>query len=435
MEFKLLKNLWNINILDLIKILTLFLPWVGAGFACMFFLLLLKERSKKTFVMKELELLQHHLKFSQDEREGLKSVFQSLSLEALDKNNRIFLELAQSKLKNVQDSFSHHISTKEKAFETLVSPIRESLSHMDITLKGLEKERLGAYEGLKMQVDSLLKSQHQLRHETATLAKALRAPHIRGRWGEVQLRRLVEMSGLSSHCDFSEQVTLQTVDGRSCPDMVVHLPEGKCLVLDAKAPLSHYLEAIEVTDEQTRAQLLQKHAQSLRTHIVSLSSKNYWQQFTTESVPEFVVLFLPGDPFFSAALEADPGLIEWSLEKKIILTTPSTLMALLHAVAYGWRQEKLSQQILELSHVGRELAKRLSDILQHMSKVGVDIEGVVKSYNRMVGSFESRLMPGARRFRELSGQNEPLPELKSIDALARTPIVSVLTLEDDKRAS
>jgi DNA recombination protein RmuC len=401
------------------------IPWwmaaAGFGLSFLFSFLWIIERQKRFLVLKELYVTEKAIEATRENKEHLKSMFQSLSLEVLDKNNRIFLDLAQNNLKNVQESIAHDMSLKEKSFESLVNPIRDSLGQMDTTLKGLEKERLGAYEGLKTQVDHLLKSQHQLRHETATLSKALRAPHIRGRWGEIQLRRLVELSGLSSHCDFTEQNTLTSSEGRFRPDMIVHLPQKKCLVLDAKAPLSYYLEAIDVTEDKTRGDLLQKHAQSLRHHVTQLSSKAYWQQFDHQSVPEFVVLFLPGDPFFSAALEADPGLIEWSLDKKVILTTPSTLMALLHAVAYGWRQENLSQQIIELSQVGRELAKRFKDVVHHMGKVGNDVEGVVKSYNRLVGSFEARLMPGARRFQELSGQKDPLPALQTIDALTRTP--------------
>lgn len=352
-------------------------------------------------------------------KEELKAVFQSLSLEALGQNNRIFLDLAHSNLQKVQDSFSHHFEAKEKAVETLVTPIRERLAHMDETLKDLEKERVGSYESLRTQVDQLLQSQHHLRQETSTLAKALRTPHIRGRWGEIQLRRLVEISGLSSHCDFCEQVTIEGIEGRLRPDMVVSLPEGKRLVLDAKVPLLHYLEAMESVEEGGRLLALQKHAQTIRNHVTLLSGKAYWQQFSQESVPEFVVLFLPGEAFFSAALESDPALIEWSLERRVILTTPATLVALLHAIAYGWRQERLADQILELSQVGRELAKRLADVLNHVDKVGSDLEGVVKSYNRLIGSMETRLLPGARRFRDLSGHPDPLPNLETIDLLPK----------------
>lgn len=388
-----------------------------------FIVLWLYERQKRLISQAELALYQKESHLRLESKEDLKSMFQSLSLEALDKNNRIFLDLAQSNLNKVQESLSHQFTLKEKAVETLVHPIRESLTQMDTTLKGLEKERVGSYEALKSQVGQLLNAQHQLCHETSTLSKALRSPNIRGRWGEIQLRRLVEMSGLSAHCDFCEQVSLTSSEGRFRPDMIVSLPQGKRLVLDAKAPLSHYLEALDTQEDTMRSDLMKRHAQGIRNHVVNLSGKNYWQQCGDDAVPEFVVLFLPGEPFFSSALEVDPQLIEWSLEKRVILATPATLIALLHAIAYGWRQEKLSEQILELSHVGRELAKRLSDVLGHVSKVGSDLEGVVKSYNRMVGSFETRLMPGARRFRDLSGHPDALPVLESIDLIAKSPRV------------
>lgn len=388
------------------------LTWIIFLSAILFFGLWMRERIKRHMLQTTLYMAQEQAALKTSTMDELKSVFQSLSHEALSQNNRLFLDLAHSNLKGVQDTLTHQLSLKEQAVETLIAPIKDRLTHMDDTLRGLEKERVGSYEALKSQVEQLLQSQQHLNRETETLSKALRTPHIRGRWGEIQLKRLVEMSGLSRHCDFHEQVTAES---RHRPDMVVSLPEGKRLVLDAKVPLLHYLEAMETGDDNKRHALLQKHAQTIRHHVNTLSTKGYWKQFTDDWVPEFVVLFLPNEAFFSAALELDPVLIEWSLERQVILATPATLIALLHAIAYGWRQEKLSDQMIELSKVGRELAKRLGDVLNHVDKVGSDLEGVVKSYNRMVGSLETRLMPGARRFKDLSGHTDSLPTLKDIE--------------------
>jgi DNA recombination protein RmuC len=356
----------------------------------------------------------------------LSDAFKAISADVLDRNNKTFLNLAQQSFKNLQDKAGSDLASREKAISELVNPVKESLKGVATKLQELETARVSAYEVLKHQVTDLISSQKELRLETANLVKALRAPAVRGRWGEMQLKRVVEITGLSSHCDFVEQHTLSGDDGVLRPDMVVNLPGGKQIVIDAKAPLSAYLEALEATDDFTRKERLKDHARQVKTHILALSSKAYWDQFPSNTSPEFVVLFLPGETFFSAALEQDPTLIELGVEKKVILTTPSTLIALLHAVAYGWRQEALAANAQEISDLGRDLYKRLSDMGKHFGKLGKDINQAVRSYNDTVGSLERRVLPTARRFKDLeatSSRDEILeiPQLEHIPRDLQAP--------------
>ncbi|MGV3534092.1 MAG: DNA recombination protein RmuC, partial [Chthoniobacteraceae bacterium] len=277
-----------------------------------------------------------------------------------------------------------------------------------------------AYESLTAQVRGLSESQHQLRTETGNLARALHSPVTRGRWGEIQLRRVVELAGMIDHCDFTEQVTLGDGESRQRPDLVVQLPGGKHLVIDAKAPLDAYLQSLDAPSDATRIARLQQHAAQIRTHIERLSRKAYWEQF--ESSPEFVVLFLPGEVFFSAALERDPQLIEFGADRRIILATPTTLIALLRAVFYGWRQEKLAHNAEKISGLGRELFKRLSDMSAHLDRVGRSLNSAVENYNRAAATLESRVFVTARRFQELEAApaDGDLPPLPIVEQAART---------------
>jgi len=270
---------------------------------------------------------------------------------------------------------------------------------VDAKIQEIEKTRAGAYEALTQQVRTMMEAQGQLRTETNNLVQALRSPVVRGRWGEVQLRRVVEMAGMLAHCDFVEQSSVTTETGRLRPDLVVNLPGGRQIVVDAKAPLAAYLEAMEARDEATRSGKLLAHAGHIRAHIDALSKKAYWEQFA--HAPEFVVLFLPGESFFSAALEHDPALIEYGTERKVILATPTTLISLLKAVFYGWRQEKLAENAGEISRLGRELYKRLSDMGGHMERMGRSLNGAVDHFNKLAATTESRVFVTARKFRDL----------------------------------
>tara|TARA_B000000565_G_C23782703_1_gene376678 strand:- start:313 stop:1803 length:1491 start_codon:yes stop_codon:yes gene_type:complete len=332
----------------------------------------------------------------------LKETFQNLSSHALSKNSQEFIEVAKLTFEKIQQGAQQDLSSRQKSIAEFVKPMRESLDKIDTRLNEVEKNRVGAYEGLKSQVEHLLNAQKELRAETVNLVHALKTPQVRGRWGEIQLKRVVEMAGMLAHCDFMEQVHQRDGQGESGPlrpDMVVNLPGGQKVVIDSKAPMSAYLEAMETDDPTTKALKYQAHARLIRQHIKQLSARSYWSQF--DPSPEFVVLFLPGEQFFSAALQQDPGLIELGADNKVILSTPTTLIALLRSVAYGWRQEKLTENAREISKLGQTLYDRLADLTGHLSKMGRHLGQTLQSYNQTVGSFEQRVMVSARRFEGL----------------------------------
>jgi len=344
--------------------------------------------------------------------------FKVISSEALTLTNKSFLELANATLEKFQEGAQHDLSKRQQAISDLVKPVTESLQTVDQKIIELEKSRMSAYAVLKHQVNELISSQNQLKTETSNLVNALRAPSVRGRWGEMQLRRVVEMAGMVNYCDFEEQVSSSENEVKLRPDLIINLPGGKKIIVDAKAPLAAYLESLEAKDETQRQEKLKDHARQVRNHIKALAKRSYYEQF--QPAPEFVVLFLPGETFFSAALEQDPSLIEAGVEDRIILATPTTLIALLRAVAYGWRHEQLAQNAKEISELGRELHKRLSDMADHFAKLGRNLGGAVQSYNQAMGSLEHRVLSSARKFKEL-GSVSQAAEIVSLDSLDQIP--------------
>ncbi|GAB6066823.1 DNA recombination protein RmuC [Methylothermus subterraneus] len=342
----------------------------------------------------------------------LADTFKALSKDVLEQNNRLFLEQAEQTFLRFQESARHELEKTQGAVEDLVKPIGESLGKVEAAISEVEKARIGAYEALKQQLDELLRTHlPSLHKETQSLVRALRQPAARGRWGEVQLRRVVEMAGMVAYCDFQEQ--LAPGEGRLRPDLIVHLPGKRSVVVDAKAPLEAYLKAVEAEDGEESRRHLTEHARQLKRHIDQLAHKSYFDQFSR--APEFVVLFIPGEAFFSAALHADPNLIEHGVEKKVILASPTTLIALLKAVAYGWQQEKVAQNAEQIARLGKELYQRIAKVAEYWQETGKHLEKAVESYNQATRSLETRLLPTARKFQELrQGDAEPLVELKTI---------------------
>jgi DNA recombination protein RmuC len=362
-----------------------------------------------------------------DAQERLSASFKALSAEALQASMVQLTELARAQLQTTQTQASGDLEKRQQAVEQLVAPLREQLGRVDAQLLRLDQDRRESRGRLESQLRTLTETGEKLRTETGALVTALRKPNARGQWGQMQLRNVVELAGMVRHCDFVEQSSILSDESTLRPDLIIKIPGGKHVVVDAKAPLQGVLDAYEARSEEERVQHLRDHARLLRKHVKSLAEKAYWADL--DSTPDFVVMFLPGEHLYGAALDADPSLIEDAMARRVLIATPTTLLAMLRAVAYGWQQERVAESAQEISELGRDLYGRLVKLSGLLATLGTRLNSTVRAYNETVGSYEARVLPGARRFAEHGAVSEgsEMPQLEHVTTSART----VHTAEDD----
>jgi len=392
-----------------------------------------QEREAKvraeTQLKETIQRLEEEKKLLEDAKSKLSDTFKALSSDALKSSNEAFLALAKKSLETVLAEAKGDLGKRQEAINGLVKPLGETLKQYEQHVRSLEISRQKAYTSLEEQVKSLAVAQQQLQKETGNLVTALRTPQVRGRWGEMTLKRVAELAGMSEHCDFTEQVTAETETGRSRPDAIVHLPGQREVVVDAKVPLDAYLKALSAETEDQREKFLNDHARQLRAHMTCLAAKSYWEQFQT--APEFVVMFIPGESFFAAAVDRDHTFIEDGLEKRVVPATPTTFIALLRAIAYGWRQEQITKHAQEISYLGKQLYDRMKVLADHLKDVGSGLEKANTAYNKAVGSMEARVFPAARRFQELGVvSGSEIPAVQPIETTPRLLSTPELTEEE-----
>src|SRR5437588_3364929 len=351
-------------------------------------------------------------------KDQLADTFKALATDALRGNNETFIGQATQAFKTVKTEAEGNLAQRQQAIEGLIKPLNEALQRYETQIANMERARQSAYGGLDQHLKTLAQAHERLQQETGNLVKALRAPQVRGQWGEITLKRVAELAGMVEHCDFIEQETVEGEAGRLRPAMSVQLPAGRQIVVDAKAVLAAYLEAVEAQDDGVRQERLRQHAAQVRARMDQLSAKAYWNQF--QQAPEFVVLFLPGEQFLGAALEYDGTVFEDGFEKRVVIATPTTLIALLRAVAYGWRQEQLAENAQAISALGKDLFERMAVLAEHLGDVGSALSKGVIAYNKAVGSMEARVLPSARKFKDLGvGSDKDIPKLEALEQAPR----------------